>query len=43
MNNDGVIDLKEMAVIIEMMDNLDGVIPGLALIRVIHNNPQKLL
>ena len=27
-NNDGVIDLKEMAVIIEMMDNLDGVIPG---------------
>ena len=37
-NNDGVIDLKEMAVIIEMMDNLDGVIPGLALFRVIHNN-----
>ena len=29
MNNDGVIDLKEMAVIIEMMDNLDGVIPGI--------------
>ena len=28
-NNDGVIDLKEMAVIIEMMDNLDGVIPGI--------------
>ena len=31
-NNDGVIDLKEMAVIIEMMDNLDGVIPGIAFI-----------
>ena len=31
-NNDGVIDLKEMAVIIEMMDNLDGVIPGIRFI-----------
>ena len=28
MDNDGVIDLYEMAVIIEMMDNLDGVKPG---------------
>ena len=27
-DNDGVIDLYEMAVIIEMMDNLDGVKPG---------------
>ena len=28
MDNDGFIDLKEMAIIIEMMDDLDGVKPG---------------
>ena len=28
MDNDGVIDLKEMAIIMETMDDIDGVKPG---------------
>ena len=29
-DNDGFIDLKEMSIIIEMMDDLDGVKPGIS-------------